>query len=102
MLIYLLNQLANMATPQELVTAARCYDCIPVGLRGAVMMYLQDAILAGGSGGCGIFPLTFADVPDAQAPPAGCGGIAYNEAGDVWVFNPTADPSERWEKIISA
>lgn len=85
-------------TPQELVTAARCYDCIPVGLRSAVIIYLQDAILAGGGGGGSpeVFALAGANVP--AAVPAGGAGVAYNEAGDVWVYSVGAT----WDKIISA
>lgn len=86
-----------MASPQELVTAARCYDCIPAGYRDAVVIYLQDAILAGGGGGSPeVFALVGSDVP--VAVPAGAAGVAYNEAGDVWVYSVGAT----WDKIISA
>lgn len=109
-IIYLLNQLANMATPQQLVDAAKCYDCIPQGLKPAVIVYLQDAILAGGGGGAGSGiqafylepgedPTVLGLVPTGGAWGSGGGvaGVAYNLAGDFWTYSDGA-----WVKIISA
>lgn len=97
-IIYLLNQLANMATPQQLVDASRCYDCIPAGLRSAVIVYLQDAILAGGGGGGGVqvFLVANGDSPvEAPTNPA----VAYTIAGDFWTYD---EATNNWNKIISA
>ena len=33
-------------TPQELMAAAACYDCIPVGMRYDVLIYLTVQLLA--------------------------------------------------------
>lgn len=98
-IIYLLNQLANMATPQQLVDAARCYDCIPVGLRSAVITYLQDAILAGGGSGTQeVWYLEPGDDPTVLGlVPADGNGVAYNLAGDFWTYSDGA-----WVKITAA
>ena len=100
-IIYLLNQLANVATPQQLVDAARCYDCIPVGLRSAVITYLQDAILSGGgSGGVQVFYLEPGDDPNVLGlVPASNAGVAYNLAGDVYTYEGFGGP---WHQIIAA
>lgn len=98
-MIYLLAQLAGVTDPQTLVTNARCYDCIPVGLRSAVMMYLQDAILEGGGGGGSVQVFSY---PGSTAPfevPDNDAGVAYNEDGDVWVYDAATN---NWNKIISA
>jgi hypothetical protein len=99
-LIYLLAQIANVTDPQTLVTNARCYDCIPQGLKPAVIMYLQDAILAGGGGGgggCEVFKLLGGAIPGSgETPAGGCGGVAYNENDEVWVFRDDVG----WAKII--
>ena len=99
-LIYLLNQLANMATPQQLVDAARCYDCIPQGYKRAVQIYLEDAILAGGGGGGGGVQVFL--IADGGAPvivPDNGAGVAYTVAGDVWTYD---NNTNNWNKIISA
>ena len=101
-IIYLLNQLANVATPQQLVDASRCYDCIPVGLRSAVITYLQDAILSGGGGGGTqeVWYLEPGEDPTVViGVPTGDRGVAYNLAGDFWTYESFGGG---WHKIISA
>ena len=84
-------------TPSELTEAAACYDrCIPKGMQDAVIIYLLDQLASGGgSGGQEVFALSGSDSPVA-APSSG-NGVAYNEAGDVWVYS-----GGTWAKIISA
>lgn len=43
-------------TVQELIDAARCFECIPAGMRGAVIISLLDQIAAGGGGGAAQTP----------------------------------------------
>lgn len=38
-------------TVQEIMTAAKCFDCIPPGYQNAALLYLANAIVDNGGGG---------------------------------------------------
>ena len=97
-LIYLLATLAGVTDVATLVSNARCYDCIPKGFRDAVIIYLQDAINTSGGGGGGateVFSLLGGASPGVV--PTGS-GVAYNENGQLWVWNQFAGT---WEQLIA-
>lgn len=99
---YLLAVMADVSPdPATLLPLANCFACLNSNQLLAINTYLLCLINNNGGGGGGggavqVFPLTGSNTP--AAVPTG-GGIAYNEVGDVWIWNTTlAD----WEKIISA
>lgn len=81
-------------TPQQLMDASKCLNCIPPGMQDAVIIYLlcQLAQGAGLSGGvlCGV-------VDPTTAPSGNCGFYTNTATGSVWYWDA---PNAQWVKFI--
>jgi hypothetical protein len=92
---YLLAVMAGTSTdPAVLMAASSCFACLNPNQLLAISTYLLTQISGGSSALAEIYPLTGSNTPTAT--PAG-GGLAYNEAGDVWIYSGGA-----WSKILTA
>jgi hypothetical protein len=88
--VYILNAIVNgetvLTTAQDLITAAKCYSCIPDGLLGAIEVYLLTQIANGGGAG-GSSGITCSELDPVDAPTGSCGMHVNTLNQSLWFWD---------------